>query len=358
MKFIHCADLHLDSKMETNLPPVKARERKKEILNTFEKMVDYANQNQVQAIIIAGDMFDTERITNLTKTRVLNVIRKNKNVDFLYLAGNHDENNFIATIQDLPENLKVFNDCWSSFLYGNVKISGVVLTKDNCASVYELLDLSPENINIVAMHGQIVKSGTKTNEDSILLSKLKNKNIDYLALGHIHSYTSEPLDKRGIFAYSGCLEGRGFDELGEKGFVLLDVDEKSIKSQFISFAKRTLIEVEYDISDADNWFDIENQIIEKVKDIDNKNLLKITLKGKYGLSLEKHISMLEQKLERFYFVKIKDMSVLKVSSVDIENDVSLRGEFIKKVMESNLTEEEKEQTILVGLKALMLEDLQ
>ena len=78
MKFIHCADIHLDSKMETNLSSQKAKERKKEILNTFERMVAYAVENNVKGIIIAGDMFDTARITNLTKTRVLNTITKRR----------------------------------------------------------------------------------------------------------------------------------------------------------------------------------------------------------------------------------------------------------------------------------------
>ena len=76
MKIIHCADLHLDSKMETNLSAVQAAERKREILNTFERMVEYADAHGVTAIIIAGDLFDTARVTNLTKTRVLNTIKK------------------------------------------------------------------------------------------------------------------------------------------------------------------------------------------------------------------------------------------------------------------------------------------
>ena len=86
MKFIHCADIHLDSKMETNLSSQKAKERKKEILNTFERMVAYAVENNVKGIIIAGDMFDTARITNLTKTRVLNTIIKRILFHILFLC--------------------------------------------------------------------------------------------------------------------------------------------------------------------------------------------------------------------------------------------------------------------------------
>ena len=61
MKIIHCADLHIDSSMETNLPREKAEQRKEELITAFEKMVKFAVINDVQAIVIAGDLFDSEK---------------------------------------------------------------------------------------------------------------------------------------------------------------------------------------------------------------------------------------------------------------------------------------------------------
>ncbi len=357
MKIIHCADIHLDSKMETNLSNQKAKERKKEILNTFEKMVAYANENKVDAIIIAGDMFDTSRITNFTKSRVINTISKNKNIEFYYLSGNHDESNFISLIEEMPSNLKVFGKTWTSFDLKNVTITGTILTESNNSTIYDTLNLDAEKLNIVVLHGQISKYNSKEKAEIVNLTKLKNKNIDYLALGHIHNFVQDKIDKRGVYCYSGCLEGRGFDECGEKGFVLLDIEGSSIKSKFISFSKRQLLELEFDITDYDNWFDIEDKIFELTKELSKEHLIKIILKGKYNLKLDKHIEMLEQKLENFYFAKIKDESVLEVTIKDVEKDISLRGEFIRKVLNSNLSDEEKEQTILVGLKSLTGEDL-
>ena len=59
MKIIHTGDIHLDSKLSANLPKDKAKERGREILSTFVSMVEYAKQNDVDAILIAGDLFDT-----------------------------------------------------------------------------------------------------------------------------------------------------------------------------------------------------------------------------------------------------------------------------------------------------------
>ena len=95
MKIIHCSDLHLDSKMETNLDKERARERKNEILLTFERMVQYAKENNVKIIIIAGDLFDKKAVTVKAKKTVKNAIISNPEIDFVYLKGNHDEAGFI-----------------------------------------------------------------------------------------------------------------------------------------------------------------------------------------------------------------------------------------------------------------------
>ena len=54
MKIIHCADIHLDSKMSANLTKEKARERKTELLTTFQNMVTYGAEQGVAAIIICS----------------------------------------------------------------------------------------------------------------------------------------------------------------------------------------------------------------------------------------------------------------------------------------------------------------
>ena len=220
MKFIHTADLHLDSKMESNLNTEKAMLRRTELLDTFERMVSYAAENNVRAILIAGDLFDKLHIRKTAKKRVLEQIASNPEIDFLYLQGNHDKTDFLAELEILPENLKTFSeDEWVSYEYGDVVISGRELTKDNSKTIATNLILDQARTNIVMLHGQESNYEGPDHTEIINLSEFKNKNIDYMALGHIHSYKKERLDDRGEYCYSGCLEGRGFDECGDKGFV-------------------------------------------------------------------------------------------------------------------------------------------
>ncbi len=279
MKFIHCADLHLDSKME-RLPSDKARIRRDEILRTFERLCSYAQDNDVRAVIIAGDMFDTPRVTLKTRGRVLQAISSAKDVDFLYLSGNHDDDNFINETEELPCNLKVFNDEWTSFDYDDVVISGVKLSVVNSSSVYDTLNLDEKKFNIVTLHGQVVGYKSSDNAETISIPRLKDKNIDYLALGHIHGYSEGQIDLRGKYAYCGCLEGRGFDETGDKGFVLVDVNEKKASYQFVNFSSRNLYEVEFDVGEFDSWFTMREHVVNELSlGIKNSSLVKIILTG-------------------------------------------------------------------------------
>jgi len=356
VKIIHTADLHLDSKMQSNLSKDKAQERKKELILTFERMVDFAKENQVEVIIIAGDMFDTDRVTTKTKERVFNIIKENSNIDFLYLSGNHDEESFLEQV-DCYDNLKFFKDEWTKFVYGDVEITGIKNQSSN-KMVYDMLNLSSLKTNIVVMHGQTLKYNIKDDSEKVNLTKLKNKNIDYLALGHIHSFEVDKLDNRGIYCYSGSLEGRGFDECGDKGFVLLNIENGKLTYDFIKFAKRTLCELKFDISNKSDWFVIEREVIEKALEINKQNLVKVVLTGKYNLVLEKQIEHLNDKLkDMFFFAKVKDESSLEINPEDYENDVSLKGEFIRSVLNSDIKSEDKELVILTGLKALNGEDL-
>ena len=354
MKILHCSDIHLDSSMERNLTAAQARERNAEVCATFARMAAFAADQKVTAVIIAGDLFDTHRATVQTAGFVLDTIRATPEVDFLYLRGNHDASVFEGMI--LPENFKTFGSEWTSYCYENVVIAGINVERDCWESFYEMMLLPENTVNIVTLHGQI---STQSGEELIALPRLKRKNIDYLALGHIHAYQTGKLDERGVWCYCGCLEGRGFDELGSKGFILLEVEGDTVRHSFVPFARRTLEEVQVDISGLTTISQILTAAQGAVRGLPAENLLKLTLTGTYTLETQKDLNFLKKMLEgRFYFLKIKDESHLKIEKETYEHDISLKGEFIRLVMASNRSDEEKEQIICCGIRALSGEEVE
>ncbi|MBR2722287.1 MAG: metallophosphoesterase [Clostridia bacterium] len=352
MKLIHIADLHLDSPMEANLGAEQAKERKNEILSTFGRLVKTADDIGVRAILIAGDLFDSTHITKKTERYVLDLIRSYPNLSFFYLAGNHDLGNALLSTEEKPSNLYTFGKEWTSY-----ELDGVTVTGSESPDL-EALSLNPERVNILLLHGQESKSRGAKKEDIIRFPLLKNKHIDYVALGHLHEYRTASIDKRCTACYSGCLEGRGFDECGPKGYVLLEIDGKRLQHTFFPIARRTLHTVLCDISGITSHLELENKLLSSVATLASDDLVKVILRGESDPGLQKDLRHLTQILgERFYFAKLRDESHMQIDPKDYAHDVSLRGEFVRRVLASSLSAEEKERVIACGFAALTGEEL-
>lgn len=355
MKILHCADVHLDSAMERNLSPAAARQRNAEICRTFGRMVTFAREENVGLVLIAGDLFDTRRASRRTAEYVLDLVRQLDGVDFLYLRGNHDEGRDVFSGLELPANFKTFTSQWQSFRYGNVVVTGLELNGDNALTLYDSLELNREDFNIVMLHGQ---DSVRPGEELIALPLLRGKYIDYLALGHLHSYRSGRLDDRGIWCYPGCLEGRGFDECGEKGFVLLDTDSGSFRPEFHPFAFRRLHEVDVDVTQLQTLSAIHAAMETAAAGIPQQDAVKFNLRGACTPQTRVDPDYLKRMLEdRYYFVKVKDQTRLRIDPETYAHDLSLKGEFIRMVMASDRPEPEKEAIILAGLRALSGEEV-
>ena len=360
MRLIHCADLHLDSKMESNLDKEQALLRRSELIETYERMVEYASENNVRAILIAGDLFDKSHIRKEAKKRVVAQIEMHPEIDFYYLKGNHDRCDFMEDgIDDIPENFHMFTDQgWTSYTCEDVVITGMEINADNVSTMPQRLALDSMNTNIVMLHGQQSDYDGRDGAEIINTTALKGKFIDYLALGHVHKYIYEQLDDRGVYCYPGCLEGRGFDETGDKGFVVLDVEDGVISSEFIPFAKRRLHEIEVRVT-ADMDINRTLQAAENfVTDVDSQDLVKFIITGERELDDELDILRLVHFFEhRFFFVKCYDRTKTLIDYDSFQYDKSLKGEFVRLVQSQDLDEDTKAKIIELGIRAIMGEDI-
>lgn len=357
MKIIHTGDIHIGSALK-NLPADKARLRKAELLGGFLKLCAYAKESGVSAVLIAGDLFDENAIAIHIKREVLGAIERAKPVAFYYVSGNHDDEFDVG--ENLPENLYVFskNHAFESYALGEgVTVTGMD-TKNFSQNAFSSLFLLPENFNILLLHGDIYGSQTREN---IPLALLANKNIDYLALGHIHQPTLEALrlDGRGKYRYCGCLEGRGFDELGERGFFLIEIQNKKIVAEkFLSFATRKLLEVRVDVSSCKSYFEVENAALSALGGVSEKDIVKLILCGRCEPSLKKDVRLLSSRLcESFFFVKAEDESRVWIDAKTFEHDLTERGEFVREVGRYAMNEKQREEILEVGLKALAGEEI-
>ena len=354
MKILLTADLHIGSAL-SSLPPEKAKERRGELISTFCRICSYAEESKAAAVIIAGDLFDTGRVPRKTVRYVTDEISSHPSVAFYYLTGNHDD--AYKESSDIPANLYTFGRDWSYFRIGNVIIAG---RNEVESSMYGSLALDPEDFNVVVLHGQESSSRTLS-EGVISYPLLAGKNVDLLALGHLHYYHGAVIDRRGRAVYPGCPEGRGFDECGEKGFVLIDTEKPAGENTvFVPYALRVMREIRVTLDREDlTLTDIEKKVNASLKGIPGSDMVKLIFEGEVSPDCEKDISFIESRLsERFFYAKCKDCTGLYVDPDRYKNDPSLKGELMRTLADTVSDPELLRDAALTALAALRGEDVE
>lgn len=348
MKVIHCADIHLGSKLTSKFPDNITKKRRAELRSTFSRMIDSANSSGVKVIILSGDVFDRNDPFIKDKDFFYNAVKRNPDIDFLYLRGNHDNENFY-TLNDIS-NLKTFSkDEFTSYEYGNVVISGIEIDQSNAQSFYSMLELDKSKLNIVMLHGDVSDS---MGVDKIKISELRGRGIDYLALGHIHTHAVGKIDERGKWAFPGCLEGRGFDECGEKGYIMLDISDK-ITPEFRDFSERTIHEISFDASGYSSIYDIQQKLKEQTSSIPDKDIVRVVLSGEVNDDTEIDDNDIISALSRFCFVDVKNKMSVTFDPNYYKDDKSLIGEFVRGVYSNpDYDDSERAKLAVLGLKVL------
>jgi DNA repair exonuclease SbcCD nuclease subunit len=350
MRILHTSDLHIGSPLTSRLSPEKVRERKAELLECFERMIEEAVYQRVSVFIIAGDLFDTERITRSAAERVLGAIERHPSLDFLYLPGNHEKSALIDSGIPLPDNLKTFGEDWTYFDYGEVCFAGRSVIAEG---MFDTLNLSYAKTNIAVLHGAL--SDGKSTGETIGRRELEGKHVDYLALGHYHSYSLEKIFDTGVAVYSGTPEGRGFDEVGEKGFVIIDADGRHARHSFHPFAKRRLRIVDVDLGGADSRNEVDTRVDAALGGIAHTDLVRVRLSGKRPPELFPDTDSIASRWQSAsYHFEIRDESGIRIDPEDYKYDRSLKGEFIRLVASrTDISEAERDKIIRTGLAALM-----
>lgn len=354
MRIIHTSDIHLDSPLTTHLSSDRIRERKRELVATFQRTVERAERLDAVGYIIAGDLFDTEKVTRSSIENLLTIMARAPQISFFYLFGNHEKRMLIESGVELPKNLKLFDDDWTYYRLDDVVIAGRCETSKD---MFQTLVLDPTKRNIVVLHGELCDRSDEGG--AIGVKEIEGLPIDYLALGHYHTYGATSIGSRCTAVYSGVPEGRGFDEVGEKGVVMLEVDKYGIRHEFIKTAKRTLRIIEADVSGARRGVEVENAAEDAIRGIDGGDMVRLVLVGERELTVAVDTNAIYDRFkERFYYFEVKDATRVRISADDFKNDRSLKGEFIRSVIaDTSLSDEMKERVITTGLRALLGENV-
>ena len=261
MKFIHAADLHIES------PYKGIRSMNEELggallqkgFKAYTNLIDSCIAHQVDCLLIAGDSFDSDSGSLSAQYSFFRGLdRLNAHgIHVFIICGNHDPLNQWAKNFTLPPNVTLFaaNTVQHHLLTKNDKVVAAIYgvsygeREENRRLVTQFSRIDEAPFAIGLLHGTFAGSTHQNPYCPFNIDELRVTKMDYWALGHIHKH--EVVNANNPLAvYAGNLQGRHFNETGEKGCVLVEVDGSTILShQFISLSEVVFDYIQRDISD-------------------------------------------------------------------------------------------------------------
>ncbi len=231
LKFLHAADLHLDSPLRgleryEGAPVDEIRSASRRAL---ENLLDLAIEEKVDFVLIAGDVYDGDWKDYNTGLFFVNCMRKLEVADIpvYLLSGNHDAASVITRKLRLPDNVHEFsNKKPTSFSIDalNVAIHGqgfaTRAVTENISEAYPQGD--PQSFNIGVLHTCLDGKPGHDPYAPCSVEGLRAKDYQYWALGHVH--TREVVSNDPYIVFPGNIQGRHVRETGSKGCTLVHVE--------------------------------------------------------------------------------------------------------------------------------------
>lgn len=364
VKILHTADVHIG--MTSGFLGKRAVSRRLEVLMSFEKILELAAERNVDIVAIAGDLLDGNRIEESCISAVLGKIAAISPIKVVFAAGNHDPLNSESPFRThaLPENLYVIGTNEQCITFDDIKLHvwgrSFEAPSLRGKEIFEADSADDGYINLMVQHGEL-KSDLNSEYNAITPKFIRSCGMDYIALGHIHKRTDIGRIGDTFFAYCGCPEGQGFDETDEKGVYVGKIGKGICKLDFVPISKRKHICEQIDISECTSVEEtaafILSVLSEKHGADYRENLYKAELVGSFDGETETFFAELEIRLSReLYFVKLRDRTESAVDLEALSRENTLKGIFVKKMLERESLVEEAEKPLCrkalkLGLKA-------
>jgi len=362
IKFLHFADLHLDSSFASlGMGHDKASTRRNELKETFGRIINIAKEEAADLILISGDLYENGYVRKSTISYINDRFCSIPEIKIVLVPGNHDPyilNSFYRNyswsknVHILSEEKPciIFEDI-STCLYG----IGFKSFYQEQAPLHHVKSPEGSCFNLLLAHGTVDMNIKQSGYNPMSSETLSSLGMDYIAMGHFHNRSERP--EAGIYN-PGSPEPLGFDEPGEHGvylgcITLSDKGDKQLDVRFIKTSTRFYETMELDVTGCSNDEQVKSKILHAAHYKDLKaGLFSIILKGYVECSFKVSTSYIQAALEdRFFHLKIKDETIPDYNFEEIANESGLRGLFARKVF-SLIAKAEDEQEKKMLMKAL------
>lgn len=352
LNIIHGADFHLDSPF-SGLSPERAAQRRGEQRDLLTRLAQLAREKQADLVLLSGDLMDGETVYRETAQALSQALGGIPCPVFL-APGNHDcysPSSVYATL-DWPDNVHIFT---------SPAMEGVDLPQLNC-TVYGRAFCSPHEtdsplagfraaedgrLTLACLHGDTAPG---SGYGPISQEEIAASGLDYLALGHVHQHSDLQRAGRTAWAYPGCPEGRGFDELGDKGVLVVTVDDGgAVSAEFVPLARRRYEILTVDVTGAESP---AAALAAALPADAGEDCCRIVLTGERGEEPPELAALAALAEPRFYSVTLRDQTRERRALWARSGEDSLTGLFLRTLRSGALEGDGLELAARFGLAAL------
>lgn len=355
LRLIHAADLHLDAPFAA-LSPQRAAERREEQRELLERLCDLAEGADL--LLLAGDVFDSDRPyyeTTAALSRALGQVA----CPVFIAPGNHDfwgaKSPWASTVWS--ENVHIFQRGTPE----SVELPALGCVVHGAAFTAPYWDESPlaglrverdGRVHIGLFHGDVEG---KSRYAPLTSGEIAASGLSYLALGHVHACSGLKRAGDTCWAYPGCPEGRGFDELGDKGVLRVTLDGGRAEAEFLPLARRRYQILTVDLTGAETP---EQALAAALPCDGGEDICRILLAGESGVEGLDLGGLEALAAASFYSVSLRDNTRVRRDLWARSAEDNLTGLFLRE-MQARLaaaeTDEDRalvEKAVRFGLAAL------
>ena len=351
IKFLHAADLHLDAPFSA-LSPEQAAARRQEQRALLTDLAEAANAQDCDVVLLAGDLFDSSSASEQTLLALRRALASIHAPVFIS-PGNHDcllPGSAYLT-ESWPENVHIFKTDTIEAVElpeKNLRVYGAGFPARFCPALLEGFAAKDDGrTNLMVVHGNPTQPSSPYNP--ILPAQIAQSGLSYLALGHIHQASGLLTAGGTAYAWPGCAMGRGFDELGQKGVLYVELEEDRAQAQLLPLGRRQYEILPVDVTGKEPL----EAVLAALPQDTSEHIYRIVLTGE-GES--PNLPALERELApRFYGLTLRDQTRLPTDLWKRREEDTLTGLFLR-AMWTKCQEEPEERTYQMaarfGLAAL------
>ncbi|MBP3305950.1 MAG: metallophosphoesterase [Oscillospiraceae bacterium] len=316
MKILHSADWHLDAPM-TGYSEAQTEVLRRELRKIPDKIVKLCKAESCDLLILAGDLFDgpyTRESLTAMRTALGSI-----EIPVIITPGNHDfcGGDSPYEKEDWPSNVHIFTQPKMTFISLpelDCKVYGAGYTSMDCPGLLkDFRAEGDERWHIGVLHGD--PNTASSPYCPVTKAQVQESGLDYLAMGHIHKGGSYRGGET-LCAWPGCPMGRGFDELGAKGVIIVTLED-GVKAAFVPLDTPRFYDEEVEAGE-----DPAASVAALLPAVDTSDFYRITLTG-YCAGVD--INSLSAQFPQIRNLTLRDETIPEVDLWSAVGEDSLEG---------------------------------